>query len=164
MKVDRLMIPLDGSALAETAFGPAQDLAAGNADATIILMRAAHATTFPGGDPVAREVEVVREAEEYLEAAATRLVQRGAKNVKTSVWYGAAAVAIVEAAEASKPDVIVMSTHGRSGLGRLLMGSVAESVMRATHIPIMMLRPDGAPVERPGGGARARSLHATTLV
>jgi nucleotide-binding universal stress UspA family protein len=161
MKIDKLLIPLDGSTLAETALGPALDFAAGSPEATIVLVRAAEATTLPGGDVIENQVQVVREAEDYLEAVASRLTRRGAKHVKTSVWYGPAATAIVEAADAAKPDLIVMSSHGRSGLGRLFMGSVAESVMRATHTPILMLRPDGAPVERPRGSAEARSSYET---
>jgi len=162
MRLHTVMVPLDGSALAEGAFGAALDLVAGDPDAVILLMRAAEAKAFPGGDPIARELEVVQEAEEYLEAAAARLTQRGARRVRTSVWYGAPVVSIVDAATANKPDVIVMSTHGRSGFGRLLMGSVAESVLRATHVPILMLRPDGAPVERPQGTARTRSSSTKT--
>jgi nucleotide-binding universal stress UspA family protein len=164
MKVGKLLVPLDGSPLAETALGPALDFVAGNPDATIIVMRAAEATTLPGGDLIANEVRVVHEAEEYLEGVASRLTQRGAKRVKTSVWYGPAPAAIVEAVDANKPDLIVMSSHGRSGLGRLFMGSVAESVLRATHTPILMLRPDGAPVERPRGSAQTRSRAETTDV
>jgi hypothetical protein len=49
--------------------------------------------------------------------------------------------------------LIVMSTHGRSGIGRLILGSVAESVLRGTTTPILLLRAAGAPVERPQGDA-----------
>lgn len=164
MNVSKLLVPLDGSPLAETALGPALDFAVGNPDTTILLMRAAEARTLPGGDLIANQVDVVQEAEKYLDAVAWRLEQRGAKHVSTSVWYGSAPAAIVEAVDANKPDLIVMSTHGRSGLGRLFMGSVAESVLRATHTPILMLRPDGAPVERPHGSAEARSSQGTTGV
>jgi len=163
MKVGKLLVPLDGSPLAETALGPALDFAAGDPDTTIVLVRAADATTLPGGDPIANEVRVVHEAESYLEAVAARLTQRGATRVKTSVWYGPAPASIVEAIEVAKPDLVVMSTHGRSGLGRLFMGSVAESVLRATHTPILMLRPHGAPVERPGGSAEARPSSRTGI-
>jgi hypothetical protein len=45
-------------------------------------------------------------------------------------------------------DLIVMSTHGRSGVGRLVFGSVAESVPRGTTVPLLLVRPKGAPVER----------------
>jgi nucleotide-binding universal stress UspA family protein len=73
------------------------------------------------------------------------------------VWYGPATAAIVEAAATSQADLIVMSTHGRSGIGRLLLGSVAESVLRATHTPILLLRPEGAPVATPRGRVEAKA-------
>src|SRR5206468_809551 len=59
----------------------------------------------------------------------------GMQAYETHVWYGPAAAMIVEAATAQKADLIVMSTHGRSGLRRLIIGSVTESVLRGTTIP-----------------------------
>jgi nucleotide-binding universal stress UspA family protein len=153
MKLTKILIPLDGSALAESAIAKATEVA-GN-ESTLMLLRAAEAHTLPGVDPTEAQVEVVREAEEYLAGIATRLKEQGIEHVETSVWYGPAASAIVEAARLRKADLIVMSTHGRSGLGRLILGSVAESVLRGTTTPILLLRVPGAPVEAPGGlGAR----------
>jgi nucleotide-binding universal stress UspA family protein len=148
MNFKKILVPLDGSALAESALGRALDFV--NAGATLMLLRAAEAHTLPGVDPSNAQVEVVREAEEYLAAVAARLAEKGVNQVETSVWYGPAALAIVEAAHLRKADLIVMSTHGRSGLGRLILGSVAESVLRGTTTPIMLLRTEEAPVERPG--------------
>jgi nucleotide-binding universal stress UspA family protein len=76
--------------------------------------------------------------------------------VRTSVWYGAAAPAIVEAARVAHADLVVMSTHGRSGIGRLILGSVAESVLRGTRTPILLVRDQSAPVQTPPGSAAAR--------
>jgi nucleotide-binding universal stress UspA family protein len=59
----------------------------------------------------------------------------------------------VEAARLRGADLIVMTTHGRSGLGRLILGSVAESVLRGTTTPILLLRVPEAPVETPPGRA-----------
>jgi nucleotide-binding universal stress UspA family protein len=153
MKVDKILVPLDGSALAETALPVAIDLLSDRPDTTLLLMRATEAPARPGTDPIEAQVRVVREAEEYLDSVATRLARTGAKGVKTSVWYGSAAAAIVEAARVGKVDMIVMGTHGRSGLGRLVLGSVAESVLRGTHIPILVVRDTGAPVQTPGPAA-----------
>jgi hypothetical protein len=61
-----------------------------------------------------------------------------------SVWYSRAAEAIVEAAHARRADLIVMSTHGRSGLPRALRGSVAESVLRRTRTPILLVSAAGS--------------------
>jgi nucleotide-binding universal stress UspA family protein len=153
MKFETVLVPLDGSALAEAALPMAEEVLRDNPEATLVLMRAAWVTTLPGVDPVSAEVAAVKEAEDYLEEVAGRLRQRGVGRVVTSVWYGSPAASIVEAAEARKADLIIMSTHGRSGLGRLILGSVAESVLRGTRTPILLVRAAGAPVDRPAGAS-----------
>jgi len=153
MKLDKILVPLDGSPLGEAALAHAISLA--GAGTTLMLLRAAEPHTMPGADPTDAQVEVVQEAEEYLAEVAARLKRQGVKNVQTSVWYGPAAAAIVDAARLRKADLIVMSTHGRSGLGRLIMGSVAESIVRGTMTPIMLLRSDGAPLETPAASSAA---------
>ena len=155
MKPERILVPLDGSLLAEGAIQTAAGLAR-ESGAALVLLRAAEAHTLPGADPTDAQVAVVREAEEYLTAVAARLGEEGVKGVETSVWYGPPATAIIEAARLQKVDLIVMTTHGRSGLGRLILGSVAESVLRGTTTPILLLRAPGAPLEAPKGAGQAR--------
>jgi nucleotide-binding universal stress UspA family protein len=156
VKFDKILVPLDGSLFAEAALPKAVELIRNSDEATLILLRAAVATTLPGVDPTDAQVTAVREAEEYLETVATRLRQDGIPGVRTSVWYGAAAPAILEAARIANPDLIMMSTHGRSGISRLVVGSVAESVLRGTRTPIFLIRIDRPPVENSVGQARAR--------
>src|SRR5687767_384413 len=120
MTFDRILIPLDGSRFAEAALPKAMELVRNNHDATLILLRAAEARTFPGVDPIDAQVSALQEAEDYLETVAARLRVGGVSGVRTSVWYGAAAPAILEAARMANPDLIMMSTHGRSGIGRLI--------------------------------------------
>ena len=144
MKVKKILVPLDGSRLAETALGEAIELARNSA--TLVLLRAAEAARVPMADPTDAQVTVVREAESYLEGVAERMRAAGVADVQTSVWYGAPGEAIVEAARVREIDLIVMSTHGRSGLGRLVFGSVAETVLRGATTPILLIRPGGAPV------------------
>jgi nucleotide-binding universal stress UspA family protein len=157
MKLDKILVPLDGSVLAEAAIWTAVDLAE-KEGATIILLRAAEAHAMPGADAVEAQVIAIREAEEYLTAAVRRLKDRGCRHVQSHVWYGPAAAAIVEAANAQKADIIVMSTHGRTGLGRLILGSVAESVLRGTTTPILIVRAESAPVDRPVGAAATKGV------
>jgi len=155
MKVDRVLVPLDGSPLAESALATAVEVAR-PVRATLMLVRATEAHTFPGVDATNAQVEAVQEAEGYLTGVAERLGRQGVTGVETSVWYGPAAASIVEAARARKADLIVMTTHGRGGLGRLIMGSVAESVLRGTTTPILLLRTAEAPITAPEGAAQAR--------
>lgn len=153
MKLERILVPLDGSPLAESALARATDLAQ-SSGAELLLLRATEAHTLPGIDPSEAQVKVVAEAEAYLDAVADRL-RASVAHVETSVWYGPASYAIVEAARLHRADLIAMTTHGRSGLGRLVLGSVAESVLRGTTTPILLLRAPEAPVERLEGGRAA---------
>jgi nucleotide-binding universal stress UspA family protein len=162
MTLEKILVPLDGSPLAEAALNKAVALAKDAGAASIVLVRATEASTIAGGDPIEAQVAVVKEAEEYLEGIAARVRAEGVREVSTSVWYGPPAPAIIEAADMTRADLVVMSTHGRSGIGRLLLGSVAESVLRATHIPILLMRPSGAPA--PGAAADHRTEKETVHV
>lgn len=155
MKLGKILVPLDGSTLAEAALPKAVELAK-DSGAKVELLRAVEAHTIPGVDPTQAQIKVVEEGEAYLADVAARLKAEGVKNVEASVWYGPAAYAIVEAARLHKADLIAMATHGRSGLGRLILGSVAESVLRGTTTPILLVRVPEAPVERPTGKGLAK--------
>jgi nucleotide-binding universal stress UspA family protein len=146
MKLRRILVPLDGSILAEVALWKALDFAVKD-EATLSLVRAAEAFTLPGADVIEAQVRAVGEAEDYLASVRRRLEERGFRRVETHVWYGPPAAAIVEAAAAQGVDLIVMSTHGHSGLGRLILGSVAEKVLRGTATPILIVRDEWAPVD-----------------
>jgi nucleotide-binding universal stress UspA family protein len=92
-------------------------------------------------DPRARE----RDAEEYLAPLAAELRGRGVA-AEWEVRHGTAATAILAAAKSFGADLIAMSTHGRSGLGRLLFGSVAEQVLRQADVPVFLRRQTEAQV------------------
>ena len=155
MKLQKILVPLDGSALAEAALPKAVEMAE-STGAKLLLIRAAEAHTLPGVDPTEAQIKVVQEAEDYLGQVGDRPAALGLKDVETSVWYGPAAYAIVEAARLNKVDLIAMTTHGRSGLGRLILGSVAESVLRGTTTPILLIRAAEAPVQAPAAKGEAR--------
>jgi len=146
MNLKTILVPLDGSSVAEAALTPAMDLAR-EAGAKLVLLRAAEAPTRPMADPVEAQVVVMKDAQEYLAAAQDRVMAAGVADVEVSAWYGPPVEAIVEAARYRRADLIVMSSHGRSGVARLVMGSVAELVLRATTVPILVIRPDGAPID-----------------
>jgi nucleotide-binding universal stress UspA family protein len=107
---------------------------------------------------------VIREAEEYLASVRDGLAKRGITDVDTSVWYGSPVAAIIDGARLKKVDLIVMSSHGRSGLGRLMLGSVAESVLRGTTVPVCIARAQGAPLEAPRGVATPKGKKETVHV
>jgi len=86
------------------------------------------------------------------------LLRQAGFSVSAEARFGAAADEIFDVAEDENVALVVMATHGRSGLERLLMGSVAEAVLRRVHIPVMMVRPqrtvvgEAQPVEAPASG------------
>jgi nucleotide-binding universal stress UspA family protein len=152
MKLKTIIVPLDGSIVAEAALTRAVELAQ-ETRAKLVLLRAAEAHPLPMVDPTEAQVVVMREAQDYLAAVRERVKAAGVIDVEVSAWYGSAVEAIVEAARYRDADLIVMSSHGRSGLARLVLGSVTELVLRATTVPILVIRPDGAPIDTPFMGS-----------
>jgi nucleotide-binding universal stress UspA family protein len=124
-----ILVPLDGSALAEEALPYACALSVSTA-ARLILMRASHAL---------RQAEVIKVAEDYLVPHVLDLRQRGFETEST-VFDGDAAPGIVEEARRHNADLVVMATHGRTGPGRWILGSVAEAVLAACSVPVLLVR------------------------
>jgi nucleotide-binding universal stress UspA family protein len=137
-KLQKVLVPLDGSPCAEDVLPLIEKLAA-DLKASISLLRVAFAYTFPGVDPTEAEVKVVREAEEYLRGIEDRLKAKGLK-VDTHVRYGNDAEEILDHAAQKEIDFIAMTTHGRSGVKRWLLGSVAEKILRHAAKPVFLVR------------------------
>lgn len=134
----KILVPLDGSEIAESILPHVKDMALAH-PAEVILLRVLPAT---GVLPSAAEREAI-EARNYLSAVEKRL-QRQRVNVRSSVRHGEdTALEITDYAEANDVDLIAMSTHGRSGVGRWIFGSVAEKVLRGTNKPILLVRAPG---------------------
>ena len=142
---EKILVPLDGSDLAELAIRHAREIARG-ARSEILLLQA---VSFPY--PVVPEAALVpdvkwlagarKEASRYLEGIAAPLREAGMR-VRTLLDERPPADAILHVAAREEVDLIVMSTHGRGGLSRVLMGSVAESVFRATSRTVMLVKPE----------------------
>jgi nucleotide-binding universal stress UspA family protein len=137
-KLEKILVPLDGSNCAENVL-PLVEKLARELKISISLLRVALTHTFPGVDPTEAQVKVVREAEEYLERIANKLKTKGLK-VDTHVRYGNDAEEILEHANQNVIDMIAMTTHGRSGVKRFLLGSVAEKVIRYSTKPVILVR------------------------
>ena len=137
-EIKRILVPLDGSKCAETVLPKVEKLAV-DLKVGICLLRVAYAHSFPGADPTDTEVKVVREAEDYLKTVEERLKTKGLK-VDAHVRYGDEAEEILDHAAMKDIDMVAMSTHGRSGVGRWLLGSVAEKILRHSPKPIFLVR------------------------
>ena len=136
-----ILVPLDGSELAEQVLPYASEIAR-RATAEILLLTSIQ----PVGiwDATATAINWEREervAQEYLDAQKERLQAAGVK-VRVKREHGEAAAGILETAEAEDVSLIAISTHGRSGLTRWLFGSVADRIVQHSHVPLLMIRPD----------------------
>ncbi len=137
-KNERILVPLDGSGCSENVIPRVEELAA-ERKAGICLLRVVSAHTFPGVDPTEAEVKVVREAEEYLKGLEDHLKAKGF-DVDTHVRYGHDVEEILDHAAQKEVDLIAMSTHGRNGIKRFFLGSVAEKVLRDAPKPVFLIR------------------------
>jgi nucleotide-binding universal stress UspA family protein len=137
----RILVPLDGSPLAEAVLPQVKELATLH-KAEVVLLRVALAHTLPGVNAVDAQVHAVDEAQTYLATLEPDLIAHGL-TVKSVVRYGHAAEEILDHARAGEVDLIAMSTHGRSGIRRWVVGSVAETVLRHAPVPILLVRLTG---------------------
>ncbi len=145
----KILVPLDGSALAEAIVPQVTELVRLHG-AELVILRVALAHGFPGVDPTEAQLQAVRESEKYLEGVEKDLKARGLK-VSSVVRYGNAAEEILDHAAFAGIDLIAMSTHGRTGVSRWVLGSVAEKVLRASTTPLLLLRAPGAPMPAAAG-------------
>ena len=144
----RILVPLDGSPLAEAILPEVMELAALHG-AEVMLLRVALAHAFPGTSQTDVQVRAVEEAEGYLAGVQQHLDARGLL-VNCAVRYGHAAGEILDHAQTRGATLIAMSTHGRSGIRRLVLGSVAEAVLRAAPVPVLLLHArEAAPASTP---------------
>lgn len=144
MAYKKILVSLDGSALAEAALPHAQALAR-DEEAEIILLRVSvdPAAEFSFSDPsIANNIIEEMEAETlaYMQSARGKL-QRAGFRTSFLIRQGPVAETILEVASEIPADVIVMSTHGRSGMKRWLLGSVADRVVTHSTIPVMTIHP-----------------------
>ena len=158
----RVVVPLDGSELAEGILPIASQIA-GPLDLEVVLVRVLQPIA-PIVDETARPIVVDdlesrrARAREYLVSMGVELTARGLR-VQSQVRVGDPAAEVVAAAHEVDADLIAMTTHGRSGLGRLLFGSVAEAVLRRSEVPVLLIRltekqlATGRPKEAPGSVA-----------
>jgi nucleotide-binding universal stress UspA family protein len=139
-----ILVPLDGSDLSLAAIEPAAKLAA-KIPAELLLLRVLDAANYGSvlSDPALWKdpQSDLAQARAALEAVAEPLRARGlAVRVRTEVGSPAPTIATVGEQEAS--EIIAMATHGRSGVAHLLLGSVAEAVLRRVHQPLLLIRPE----------------------
>jgi nucleotide-binding universal stress UspA family protein len=141
---EHILVPLDGSAVAEQALAPAAEVGeALGARITLFRVPIVSVSSSLMGDwylPLEGVfASAEKDAEDYLQNIAERLQAEGLR-VGTAIEIGGVAEAIIGFAEASNVDMIAMCTHGRTGLARWALGSVADRVLRASDKPLLLVR------------------------
>ena len=142
----KILVPLDGSELSASILDHVVTIANCSRASEVVLVRVRDFL-----DPVAmrtmsaKMVEQIdeayqKEAETYLKTIAETLNKKSV-NTKSEVLSGNPAEEIIKYSQSNKIDLIIMSTHGRTGVSRLVWGSVADKVSRSSSVPILIVPP-----------------------
>jgi nucleotide-binding universal stress UspA family protein len=144
----RIMVPLDGSAYAERALPMAQELAL-EWDASLLLVQVVSDVPMMGSaygpvmgpsyayvpDVIAEDEEIMKQVRGYI----SELAQRTPGEVATRVERGPVVDTLVTCAEHEKVTDVVLASHGRTGLPRVILGSVADGLIQGLHMPIIVV-------------------------
>lgn len=141
----KILVPLDGSPLAEAALPHAEAIARSEG-AEIVLLRIPNvpAAEFFSREPsIAARIQEAEKAEAvgYVNSKLSELKEQNIKAVAVT-QMGSIPDTILAVSEDTHADMIVMSTHGRAGVQRWLIGSVADRVVHLAHIPVMLIHPN----------------------
>jgi nucleotide-binding universal stress UspA family protein len=147
-RLARILVPLDGSPFGAAALSTAMDVLGPNGELVLVrvVAPAAHAVKDERDHIIAYLDQVQdrlnAEASEYLRSVARQVNQdRPEARVRIDVRVGKPVDGIAAAAADHVTDLIVMATHGRTGLRRAVLGSVAGAVLRTSRTPVLMVRP-----------------------
>lgn len=142
----KILVPLDGSELAEKVLSHATALAKATR-AEVTLATVVQLTLGAGAAKLDAMPEAAAEHKEALRAEALIYLEKVQRDLKgqgvvahCAALEGDVAAEIITFAERNGFDLIAMATHGRSGIGRFVMGSIAEKVVRATIKPVLLIR------------------------
>ena len=149
----KIMVPLDGSKLAECVFPHLEAVIKGRGSPPeVIVVQAVEPLSVPYGREVSQftsleqvqafETHQKEEAEKYLKEIVARLKKTGI-NAKADVIYGKASQVLSDYATKNDVDLVIIATHGRSGISRWVWGSVADRLLRSVCVPVLMIRAPG---------------------
>jgi nucleotide-binding universal stress UspA family protein len=147
----RILVPLDGSELAECTLPHVIKLIKqGSAEEVIILNVVGADIPWDemdrGIDLYALRQKLLITSEKYIENIASKLSSEGIKVKAESVEHNRPAHTIVDYAKNNSVDLIVMATHGYAGIQKMLLGSVAFKVLNESHVPVLLIRPESCQV------------------
>ena len=154
----KILVPLDGSELAECVFPHVESIVKGCQVPEVVFIRVVEPVSLPqgtitDGGTIYTEADATKaressdamnkaDAENYLSDIAGRFQYGNARN-QTVVLTGKAAETIAEYAEKNEVDLIIIATHGRSGISRWVWGGSADKILRSVCVPVFMIRAPG---------------------
>jgi len=157
VKLGAIIVPLDGSDLAEQSLPVASALSqslgirVSLVTATSTIEEAMSTISFqemgvdackgiPSPEDISKEMD--GDARSYLDKRRETLIRQGVTSIETQLLHGSAAGAIVDLVQETSDNLVVMTTHGRSGMGRWVLGSVTDRVVRESGDPVLVIRPN----------------------
>ena len=147
----KIMVPLDGSELAECVLPHVKNFAAGFPECRFVFVRVVEPIPISlQGETYTRAQVNLEEMESEKKADAKEYLKKAVKGIETGgttpvfeVIFGKVADGLTDYAKNNDIDLILIATHGRSGVGRWVRGSIADKVIRSSHIPVLMVRAPG---------------------
>ncbi len=148
----KILVPLDGSELAECVLGHVESIAKGCEASDVIFLRVATPPRIAFDDAEyglsAKEIELIQAsaratAQSYLNQLVDKLHYDSIKLQKVVLDGGQATDMIADYATKNNIDLIIIATHGRSGVSRWVWGSVADRILRSACVPVLMVRAPG---------------------
>ena len=143
-KLTRALLPIDGSQISAQALPLAIDLANAGVQIEVLRVLPPSATMVPFAVPGAEgylPVNLIEDLAAAAEEDVKEAIAKLPKGASGTTLVGSPSLAIIEQAASKKADLIVMTTHARTGLGRVFLGSVADRVIRTAEIPVIVVRP-----------------------
>lgn len=157
--IDRILVPLDGSITAEGVLPHVRRLAR-STGSEIVLAQAVPVAGVDGGEAVFRAA--VQAGTDYLAGVKDRLESAGLRT-RLVVRAGGAPETILGLIAETRATLLAVATHGRTGAQRLVLGSVAEKLLRSTPVPVLAVRPFWTYDLQPEGGVESQPIR-TILV
>ena len=143
----KILVPLDGSVLAECSLAHVKEVVKGSQTTAVVLI--AVISSYHDYEEMGKETKNIMErsaldkARDYLSKIASDLHKDGI-NASTFVTKGPPAEKILDYAKNSGVDLVILSTHGSSGISRWLTGGVAERIIHNSTVPVLVVAPQGS--------------------
>ncbi len=148
VKIDRILVPLDGSELSLSILPYVEDMARALGASLVLINTLIPLDIYPAAEMSPVQVgsvldDLMAQARSFLAEVAKEVEARGVK-ARSVVTVGFPVDEVIRVAQEVGAGLLAVATHGRSGVNRWIMGSVADGIVRRSTLPCLMVRPEGA--------------------